>query len=177
MDGCLCGHVQMAAAAAIVTDIKSSTTADLIIVVDGDVVSSKLQTIVNTVNCVGVMGTGIAKTFRDRFPEMFRDYKRRCLNKQVKLGEPYVFSTLVQNIVNFPTKHHWSDTSDVKRIEQGLIYLTSKIQTWKIKSLAIPALGCNNGGLDFETIVLPLMIHYLKPLGIPVHIYRPICKK
>lgn len=143
-----------------------------ITLLDGDVSQSRLQTLVNTVNCVGVMGAGVAKAFREKFPGMFNDYALRCRRRTVKLGQPYVFRTLFQTIVNFPTKQHWRDHSQLSTIEVGLLYLVEHVRDWHITSMALPALGCNNGGLDWRD-VLPMLCRHLDPLGIPIHLYRP----
>lgn len=76
-------------------------------------------------------------------------------------------------IVNFPTKHHWKDNSDLKKIEQGLVLLVQMIVRENITSIALPALGCGNGKLNFDRDVLPLMKRYLSPLDIPIEIYTP----
>src|SRR5258708_36941639 len=116
----------------------------------GDLFESQAQTLVNTVNCVGVMGKGVAEQFKQRFPAMFDDYEARCDRKAVRLGEPYLYrdSSGVQ-IVNFPTKDHWRSPSRLADIERGLDYLAAHAAEWKIASLALPPLGCGNGGLEW----------------------------
>ena len=141
----------------------------------GDLLASKMQTLVNTVNCVGVMGKGIALSFKQRFPDMFADYQNRCARKEVKLGKPYVYRSGDRLIVNFPTKDHWKNSSKLKAIEQGLQYLVKHANEWGIKSMAIPPLGCGNGGLDWDD-VLPLINKYLAPLKMPLEIYEPFEK-
>ncbi len=86
-----------------------------------DILQSNAQTLINTVNCVGIMGKGIALEFKNRFPEMFEDYVRRCQRKEVKPGVPYLFKRLSPpNIINFPTKDHWKSVSRIDDIERGL---------------------------------------------------------
>jgi len=99
----------------------------------GDLFESRAQTLVNAVNCVGVMGKGIAEQFKGRFPAMFEDYKRRSKRKQVRLGEPYLYrdSSGVQ-IVNFPTKGHWRSASRLADVEHGLDYLAKHVEKWRI---------------------------------------------
>ena len=81
----------------------------------GDILKSNAQTIVNTVNCVGIMGKGIALEFKNRFPDMFKDYVKRCERNEVRLGEPYLYKTLFgPQIVNFPTKEHWKSAKSKK---------------------------------------------------------------
>lgn len=139
----------------------------------GDLLASKMQTLVNTVNCVGVMGKGIAFAFKQRYPDMFEDYKTRCAKKQVKLGEPYLYRISENRyIVNFPTKAHWKNNSQLHDIERGLQYLAKHIREWGITSMAIPPLGCGNGRLNWEE-VRPLINKYLIPLRIPLEIYEP----
>lgn len=139
----------------------------------GDILGSKAQTLVNTVNCVGVMGKGIALEFKRRFPNMFTDYKQRCQRGEVKLGIPYLYKTANERwIINFPTKHHWKNKSELQYIEVGLQYIVSNIFSWGVTSLAIPPLGCGNGGLNWED-VQPLIEKYLSPLNIPIEIYCP----
>ncbi len=139
----------------------------------GDIFQSKAQTLINTVNCVGVMGKGIALEFKERFPQMYEDYISRCEHKEVRLGEPYFFQSLIQpQIINFPTKEHWKSLSRIEDIERGLQYLVANYKLWEITSLAIPPLGCGNGQLEWR-MVGPLIYKYVKQLDIPVEIYAP----
>ena len=87
----------------------------------GNLFESKAQTLVNTVNCVGIMGKGIAQEFKKRYPEMFKDYKDRCTKGKVQLGKPYIFKSLYENkaIINFPTKKHWRSVSRIEDIYHG----------------------------------------------------------
>lgn len=139
----------------------------------GDILQSKAQTIVNTVNCVGIMGKGLATEFKTKYFEMFEDYKIRCAAKQVKMGKPYLYpdKSGIQ-IINFPTKNHWRSSSLLIDIINGLDFLISQIENWKIKSIAIPPLGCGNGGLEWKTVG-PIMYQKLSKLNIPVEIYAP----
>ncbi len=103
----------------------------------GDLFATQAQTRVNTVNCVGIMGKGVAQEFKKRYPAMFEDYAERCERKQVRLGEPYLFRDRsgVQ-IVNFPTKDHWRSPSRLADIERGLDYFVQNHVEWGIKSVA-----------------------------------------
>jgi O-acetyl-ADP-ribose deacetylase (regulator of RNase III) len=142
-----------------------------IIEIKGNILDSRMQSRVNTINCVGVMGKGIALSFKQKYPEMFNDYKKRCQLNQVKLGHPYIYSeNNSRYIINFPTKKHWKDDSKLEWIEAGLKQLVINIKKWKITSLAIPPLGCTNGGLKWKD-VRPLIYFYLSPIGIPIEIY------
>ncbi|NBB80630.1 MAG: Appr-1-p processing protein [Verrucomicrobia bacterium] len=139
----------------------------------GDLFSSELQTLVNTVNCVGIMGKGIAAIFKKRYPDMFEDYKLRCEREQVRLGEPYLYTDLAgASILNFPTKRHWRASTRLADIEVGLDYFLQHYKTWGIQSIAFPPLGCGNGGLQWGTVG-PLMYQKLKGLDISVEIYAP----
>lgn len=139
----------------------------------GDILQSKAQTLINTVNCVGVMGKGIALEFKKRFPEMFDDYAKRCERKEVKLGVPYLYKTLLPpQIVNFPTKDHWKSVSRISDIEHGLQYLLSCYKEWGVTSLAIPPLGCGNGQLEWREVG-PLIYGHVKQMDIPVEIFAP----
>lgn len=139
----------------------------------GDLFTSRAQTLVNTVNCVGVMGKGIALGFKQRFPEMFEDYEARCRRKQVRLGEPYLYKgDRLPWILNFPTKDHWRGLSRISDIARGLEFLAVHYKQWGITSLAVPPLGCGNGQLDW-TVVGPTLFRYLSKLEIPVELYAP----
>src|SRR5687768_2475848 len=90
----------------------------------GDLFESSAQTLVNTVNTVGVMGKGVALAFKQRFPEMYRDYVQRCERNEVRLGQPYLWRPLVEPwVLNFPTKEHWRKPSSLTGIVAGLEYL------------------------------------------------------
>lgn len=144
-----------------------------VIIKEGDIFESKMQTLVNTVNCVGVMGKGIAFGFKKRFPEMFNDYEGRCSKNQVRLGEPYLYK--YDNgrwILNFPTKDHWRSVSRINDIESGLKYLIRNYRDWGIKSIAVPPLGCGQGQLEWN-IVGPTLFRFLSSMDIPIELYAP----
>ena len=139
----------------------------------GDMFASERQTLVNTVNCVGVMGKGIAKIFKRKFPGMFEDYADRCNRGEVRLGEPYHYSYLAGvSIVNFPTKGHWRAATRLSDVEAGLAHFVRHFRAWGVTSVAFPPLGCGNGGLEWSDVG-PLMCWKLKDIGIPVEIYAP----
>lgn len=145
----------------------------MIKVLVGDMFKSNAQTLVNPINCVGVMGKGLALQFKNRFPDMFKDYVKRCHSKQVHLGQPYLFKNeSSQWILNFPTKNHWRSTSKLQDIIEGLQYLQQNYKDWGITSLAVPALGCGNGGLSWR-IVGAVLYQHLKTLDIPIELYAP----
>ena len=151
------------------TNSKSNITALI-----GDLFKSDCQTIVNTINTVGVMGKGIALEFKKQFPDMFEDYERHCKEGKVKLGEPYLYKRLTPPwILNFPTKDHWRSVSKLSDIIQGLKYLEQHYQEWGITSIAIPPLGCGYGQLEWR-IVGPTLYRYVKRFNIPVELYAPL---
>jgi O-acetyl-ADP-ribose deacetylase (regulator of RNase III)/uncharacterized protein YwgA len=142
-------------------------------VLTGDILGSNAQTLVNTINCVGVMGKGIALKFKERFPDMFNDYVERCNRNEVRLGKPYLFKRLTPPwILNFPTKGHWRSVSRIEDIVKGLKYLLQHYKEWGITSLAVPPLGCGQGQLEWN-IVGPTLYRYLSQLEIPVELYAP----
>ncbi len=139
----------------------------------GDLFTSPAQTLVNTVNCVGVMGKGVALEFKKRFPEMYTDYVVRCERKQVKLGEPYLYRDLAgATVVNFPTKDHWRSPSRLADIERGLDYFIAHYSEWGIESAAFPPLGCGNGGLEWSEVG-PVIYGKLHKLPISIEVYAP----
>ncbi|NLE56572.1 MAG: macro domain-containing protein [Lentisphaerae bacterium] len=139
----------------------------------GDMFESQARTLVNTVNCVGVMGKGIAAEFKKRFPEMFRDYAERCVSKNVRPGVPYLYKDPLGNsIINFPTKDHWRSPSKLEDVIRGLDIFADKYHEWGIASVAFPPLGCGNGGLEWRAVG-PIMYKKLSPLDLEVEIYAP----
>ena len=142
-------------------------------VLTGDLFESRASAWVNTVNCVGVMGKGVALEFRRRFPDMFEDYRARCARRQVLLGEPYVYrGTSARTIINFPTKGHWRSPSRLADIERGLDHFAAHVLDWELTSVAMPALGCGHGGLEWSEVG-PLIRRKLHLLPIDVDLYAP----
>ena len=145
----------------------------MIRVLIGDIFESKAQTLVNTVNTVGVMGKGVALGFRKRFPEMFEDYVRRCERREVQLGRPYLYRRAAPpHVINFPTKDHWRSVSKLNDITTGLTYLAAHVSEWGVASLAVPPLGCGEGQLEWR-VVGPTLYRHLRQLAIPVELYAP----
>ncbi|MBW3614674.1 MAG: macro domain-containing protein [Actinobacteria bacterium] len=139
----------------------------------GNLLDSDAQTLVNTVNTVGVMGKGIALEFKKRFPDMYKDYEARCEAGLVRLGEPYLYRTLLTPwIINFPTKGHWRAVSRLSDIEQGLKFLAEHLEEWGVESLAVPPLGCGHGQLEWA-VVGPTIYRQLDRLPLPVELYAP----
>lgn len=145
----------------------------MIKVVIGDMFQSSMQVKVNTVNSVGVMGKGIAQIFKQQYPDLYDDYRDRCKNNEVEEGVPYLYENLFgEKFVNFPTKGHWKNLSNIKKIEQGLDIFIEKYKEWGIESIAFPPLGCGNGGLLWQQVG-PIMYQKLSKLDIPVEVYAP----
>jgi O-acetyl-ADP-ribose deacetylase (regulator of RNase III) len=141
--------------------------------VRGNLFDSPAQAWVNTVNTEGIMGKGIALTFKRLFPAMFCEYQELCESRQLKIGTLHYFRAQNRCIINFPTKTTWRKPSSLKYVEDGLKTFVSSYERYGITSVAFPPLGCGNGELSFERDVRPLMERYLKPLPISVFIYPP----
>ena len=144
-------------------------------VVSGDIFSGNYQAITNTVNCVGVMGNGIALEFKTRYPDMFNKYVLLCKENKIQVGQVWLWYRLADTpefIVNFPTKKHWRNPSELEWIESGLDNLRTQVVKYSITTLALPALGCANGGLKFDE-VLPLIENKLSDLDTKVFVFSP----
>ena len=131
--------------------------------------SVKSQTVVNTVNTVGVMGKGIAAQFKKRFPKMFAEYKAVCSRGELEAGGLWLWKGSDQWVLNFATKKHWRSPSKIEYIEHGLQAFRTQYERLGIREIAFPRLGCGNGGLDWSD-VRPLMVRYLSDLPISVFI-------
>jgi O-acetyl-ADP-ribose deacetylase (regulator of RNase III) len=139
----------------------------------GDLFESPAAAWVNAVNCVGVMGKGVALEFKKRFPAMFESYRARCSAGQMTLGEPYLYRDASgRAIVNFPTKGHWRSPSRLADIERGLDFFAARAAHWGLTSVAMPSLGCGNGGLEWAEVG-PLIWRKLHALPIDVDLYAP----
>lgn len=145
--------------------------------VKGNLLEANTKAIVNTVNTVGVMGKGIALQFKERFPMNFRIYAEACKKGEMQVGKMLVVKEHMLNgellIVNFPTKKEWFKKSQYSYIEEGLKDLAKVIKEYEIESIAIPPLGCGNGGLNWGK-VKTLIDKYLSPLtNVSIQIYEP----
>jgi O-acetyl-ADP-ribose deacetylase (regulator of RNase III) len=145
--------------------------------ITGNLLSSEAQALVNTVNTVGVMGKGIALQFKERYPQNFKIYEKACKAGEMQIGKMLVVkeNTLEGEklIINFPTKTEWFRKSQYSYIEEGLKDLVRVIQEYKVKSIAIPPLGCGNGGLQWDK-VKRLMSDYLGNLkDVDIQVYEP----
>ena len=122
----------------------------------GDILTADAEALVNTVNCVGIMGRGIALQFRKAFPGNFKAYEAVCKRHELQPGQMFVFETgqltNPRYIINFPTKRHWKGKSQLVDIESGLKALVEEVRRLGIHSIAIPPLGCGQGGLDWAEV-------------------------
>ncbi len=142
----------------------------------GNLFDSRMETLVNTVNCVGVMSKGIALQFKLRYPEMFHDYKAKCAAGSLLPGEPYLYrDTTGKSILNFPTRRHWRDDSRIVDIESGLDCFVQHYREWGIVSIAFPPLG-SDGGLPWAQVE-NLMTEKLSVITIPIEIYMPYLQR
>jgi O-acetyl-ADP-ribose deacetylase (regulator of RNase III) len=143
---------------------------------EGNLLYAEVDALVNTVNTVGVMGRGVALQFKQAHPANFAAYKRACDNNEVRIGRMFVWDShrtgLRRYIINFPTKGHWRSKSRLEDIEAGLRDLAHQVTGLGITSLAVPALGCGNGGLDWND-VLPRIKQALDPLPVRTIVYPP----
>ena len=147
---------------------------------NGDILREDVEAIVNTVNCVGIMGRGLALQFKNKFPQNFKEYQLACKNKEVQLGKMFVHQTgqLInpKYIINFPTKGHWKQNSKIEDISNGLDDLITIIEKYSIKSIAIPPLGSGLGGLDWK-MVKKLIEEKLKNINCTVILFEPLEQK
>ena len=140
--------------------------------IKGNIFNTNCQTLVNTVNCIGVMGKGMALECKLRFPEMFIKYKDSCDKKLFKPGYLQIYKNSKPWILNFPTKIHWKDPSKIEYLEKGLKKFQDEYLNKNISSIAFPLLGASLGGLS-EKLVYETMIKYLEPLyNIDIEIYE-----
>ncbi len=142
----------------------------------GNLLECEAEALVNTVNCVGVMGKGIALQFKRAFPENFRRYAQACRQGLVQPGKMFVVETDLippRYIINFPTKTHWKAKSHLKDIQAGLDSLIAEIQERGIGSIAVPPLGCGNGGLDWGAVHPLIETAFAGVPGVRVHLYAP----
>ncbi len=144
----------------------------------GNILEDSSDAIVNTVNCVGVMGKGLALQFKKAFPKNYKAYKYACDHDNVKIGEMFITEESdllsLKYIINFPTKKHWKSDSKIEYIHSGLDDLIKKVNELRIDSIAIPPLGAGLGGLDWVE-VKKLIAEKLTPISNRVHIviYEP----
>ena len=143
----------------------------------GDILKADAQALVNTVNCVGVMGRGIALQFKKKFPDNFSAYKKACDANELKLGQVFIYDMgqmfNPRYIVNFPTKGHWRSKSKLADVEAGLVELVKEVEARKIKSIAIPPLGCGLGGLNWKDVRPLIESAFEKLVDVKVLVFEP----
>lgn len=159
--------------------------------VTGDLFFSKLQTLTVSVNCIGIMGKGLASRAKYQFPDVYVHYQDQCHKKRLRMGWPVLYhregsyheqladdpTTIATKdkdtwFLLFATKQHWRDKSDIGGIEKGLQWLVANYEKLGITSLAIPALGCGLGRLNWKDVG-PILCRYLSTMNIPVWVYLP----
>lgn len=136
----------------------------------GDIFESDAQVIVNTVNCEGYMGKGLALSFKQRYPRMFSIYQEECQRGKIRIGRPSLYKESDPWILNFPTKDKWRANSKLEYLDKGLKYFVANYKKVGIKSIAFPKLGAQNGKLSWDDVG-PLMARYLSQIDIDVYIY------
>lgn len=143
----------------------------------GDLFNDNAEAIVNTVNCVGVMGRGIALQFKKRYPENFKEYEAKCKLGEITPGRVFVFETNSfinpKYIINFPTKRHWRGASRIEDIESGLVDLAKAIKKYEINSIAIPPLGSGLGGLDWFLVKSKIEVTLTDIEDVEINVYEP----
>lgn len=143
----------------------------------GDLLASDTEAIVNTVNCVGVMGRGIALQFKKQFPDNHAHYEAACKRNEVVPGKMFVYETKSiinpRFIINFPTKRHWRGASRIEDIETGLTDLVEIIRARNIASIAVPPLGCGLGGLDWSAVRPRMESAFARLSGVNIAIFEP----
>lgn len=131
---------------------------------ESTIFNTNAQTLVNTINCNGVMGAGLALEFKLRYPQMYSSYVESCRQREIQVGHVYFYQyNTTHLIVNFPTKKDWKYPSRLEWISEGLKDFVKQYKHWGVRSVAFPKLGCDRGGLDWKQ-VKPLMEKYLLPL-------------
>lgn len=149
----------------------------MIKLVKGDILKADVEALVNTVNCVGYMGRGIALQFKKAFPDNFTAYKKFCDKRKLKPGSMFIFelegSGNPRYIINFPTKRHWRGNSRMDDIESGLLALSKDVKRLNIKSIAIPPLGSGLGGLNWEDVRAKIERTFRPFEGVMVFVHEP----
>lgn len=143
----------------------------------GDILTCDAEALVNAVNCVGVAGKGLALQFRHAFPEGYEAYRKACHAGIVRPGRVHVSSTSrpcgPRFIVDFPTKRHWRDASRIEDVESGLRSLVDEVRRLGIRSIAVPALGCGLGGLDWQRVRPAIEVAFAKSPEVRVILFQP----
>jgi O-acetyl-ADP-ribose deacetylase (regulator of RNase III) len=147
---------------------------------DGDLLQADTDALVNTVNCVGVMGKGIALQFKRGYPHMFDAYQKACKRGDVVIGRMFLYETGQLDgpayIINFPTKRHWRSPSHLDYIDAGLTDLVRVVRELEITSIAIPPLGAGNGGLDWRDVEPRLVEAFADLPEVQAVLYAPAAR-
>lgn len=143
---------------------------------NGNIFTTDVEAIVNPVNCVGVMGAGLAKAFAEKFPLMELDYMEYCKTGILRPGDIHTYYSNLRYfrwIINFPTKDDWRHPSELAYIDRGMISLTNFVERLRIKSVGIPALGCGLGGLDWKDVQRVVSYHVGRLPNVDWYIFEP----
>lgn len=147
--------------------------------IKGDMFTDRSEAIVNTVNCVGIMGKGVALEFKKRWPQNFKEYKKVCDDKTLSPGLMFIhdnsdmFNAGPRYLINFPTKQHWRSKSKISFIEAGLDDLVNQVRKLRIQSVALPPLGCGNGGLEWQEVRKLVETKLAELSEVDFHVYVP----
>lgn len=141
--------------------------------VAGDIFESNCQALINTVNCEGKMGKGLAYQFKKKFPEMEKEYIKKCENGELRPGKLHIYQDKECLIINFPTKNKWREKSKLKYIQDGLRVLAQEIRNRNIPSIAIPPLGAGNGGLNWDDVKKEITTHLYDLENVEIYVYEP----
>ena len=144
----------------------------MIDLIDGNLFDGKFDILINTVNCQGVMGKGIALEFKKRYPKMFREYRKICLRKELNPGDIWIWKHDNEWVINFATKDQWRFPSKYNYIDKGLKKLKDYLMQFENISIAIPPLGCGNGGLDWK-IICDRIVKELNGLKCDIFLFTP----
>jgi len=143
----------------------------------GDIFKEETEAIVNTVNCIGAMGQGLALQFKEWFPNNFIAYKAVCKQKEILLGKMFVYETRLlispAYIINFPTKQHWREITQIEDIKSGLQDLVKIIVQLRIKSIALPPFGCELDGLNWDKVRACIENAFVNLTDVEVIIFKP----
>jgi O-acetyl-ADP-ribose deacetylase (regulator of RNase III) len=143
----------------------------------GNILRARTEAIVNTVNCVGIMGKGLAFQFKEAYPRMFEDYVKACKNGEVAPGQMHVYridsDSFPKWIINFPTKRHPRDNSLIGDVDLGLIGLKQCLFDLKFESISIPPLGCGLGRLNWNDVKRLMEEHLGDVPNVTIMIYEP----
>lgn len=157
--------------------ISDKEVSRMIFIKKGNLLQDEAEALINTVNCVGIMGKGIALQFKQAYPEVFKEYEKACRREEVQPGKMHFVETKSlfnpKYIINFPTKRHWKNKSRMEDIESGLVDLVKVIKELNIKSIAVPPLGCGNGGLKWADVRPKIETVFEQLPDIELHLYEP----